>query len=101
MRRYWGVSGSATLNSAGVVGLGGTELSNARDKEFGVTASDQYVYYAYPAALGDHAIYRLYGFDETAVETTVSVTKANGATVSYTVLRSPLKVTGVAPVEVQ
>lgn len=100
-RRYWGVSASATLNSAGVVGLGGTELSNARAKEFSVMATDQYVYYAYPAALGDHTLYKLYGVDETPVETTVSVTKANGATISYTVLRSPLKQTGSVSVEVQ
>lgn len=100
-RRFWGVSGSATLNSAGVVGLGGSDLSSARGKEFGATATDQYVYYAYPAALGDHSLYKLYGVDETPVETTVSVTKANGAAVSYTVLRSPLKQTGSVSVEVQ
>ena len=100
-RRYWGVSGSATLNSAGVVGLAGTDLSSGRAKSATVTAADQYVYVAYPAEWGDPSSYKLFGFGEAPVKTTVSVTKSNGATVSYIVLRSPLKLTGPVSVEVQ
>ncbi|MEE4451464.1 hypothetical protein [Novosphingobium resinovorum] len=102
-RRFWGVADAAALDSAGVVALAGSELSNARAKSLtveGSAAPGKYAYYAYPASLGDPASYKIYGFDEAPVKTTVSVTTAAGATLNYIVLRSPNKLTGTIPVEI-
>ncbi|MBF7010598.1 hypothetical protein QUC32_13015 [Novosphingobium resinovorum] len=102
-RRFWGVADAAALGSAGVVALAGSELSSARAKSLtveGGAAPGKYAYYAYPASLGDPASYKIYGFDEVPVKTTVSVTTAAGATLSYIVLRSPNKLTGSIPVEI-
>ncbi len=102
-RRFWGASDSATLDSAGVVGLASSELSNARGKSLSVDGGadpGKYIFFAYPAALGDPASYKIFGFDEEPVKTTVSVTTAAGATLDYIVLRSPEKLTGTVPVEI-
>ncbi|QIG80121.1 hypothetical protein [Stakelama tenebrarum] len=102
-RRYWGASDSATLDSAGVVGLASSELSNARVKALSVDGGadpGKYIFFAYPAALGDPASYKIFGFDEEPIKTTVSVTTAAGATLDYIVLRSPEKLTGTVPVEI-
>lgn len=100
-RRFWGVSAAAALDSAGVVALAGSELSGARSKTFAVDGgAGAYAYYAYPASLGDPGSYRIYGFTEDPVQTTVEVTTAAGATLDYIVLRSPNPLTGTIPVEI-
>lgn len=102
-RRFWGVSANTSLTSAQIIALGGSELSNSRAKSFSVAAGSgggQYVYYAYPASLNDPTAYKLFGFDESYVKTTVSVTTAAGATLNYTVLRSTNPLTGTVTVDV-
>lgn len=100
-RRYWGVSANAALTSAQVIALAGSDLSGSRGKSFTATAAGQYVYYAYPTSMGAPASYKIFGFAEDAVVTTVSVTTAAGHTADYTILRSTLSLTGPVSVEVQ
>jgi hypothetical protein len=99
-RRFWGVSANTSLTSSQIIALGNSELSGSRTKSFGASASSQYVYYAYPASLGDPTAYKLFGFDESYVKTTVSVTTSTGATLNYTVLRSTNQLSGTIPVDV-
>ncbi|MFC0206428.1 hypothetical protein [Novosphingobium soli] len=101
-RRFWGVSDSPALDSAGVIALAGSELSGSRAKSFTVDggAGGKFVFFAYLASLGAHTGAKLYGFDETMVVATVSVTTAAGLTANYTVLRSPEKQAGAVPVEI-
>jgi hypothetical protein len=100
-RRFWGASASGALASADVIGLAGSELTSNRAKTFNVTAAGQYVYLAYLASQGEPAVFKIGGFNEAYVKTTVSVTTAAGLTANYTVLRSLNKLTGTASVEVQ
>lgn len=102
-RRYWGISSQTTLTSAQIVALASSELNNTRAKTLtldGGVSPGSYLYYAYPASLGNPTSYKIYGFDEDPVITTVSVTTAAGATLNYTVLRSPNMLTGSASVEI-
>lgn len=99
-RRYWGVSVAATLDSAGVMALAGTDLSDVRALSFESNPAAQYVYYAYPASMGDVPRWMLGSFLEDPVKSTVPVTR-NGLTVSYLVMRSTNKLTGRVPVSVQ
>jgi hypothetical protein len=100
-RRFWGVSASDALTKAQVIALAGSELSSGRAKAVTVNPAAQFVYLAYLAALGDPTAFKIGGFNEQYVKTTVSVTTAAGLTADYTVLRSLNKLTGAAPVEVQ
>ncbi|WP_375276368.1 hypothetical protein [Methylorubrum thiocyanatum] len=102
-RRYWGTSASAALDAAGVLALADSELSGTRAKNFAVDGGadpGKYVYFVYPAYLGDPAGYSINGFGETPVITTVSVTTAAGATLNYKVVRSPNRFAGAANVGV-
>jgi hypothetical protein len=99
-RRFWGVSNNSSLSSAQILALGNSELNGSRAKSFNTSASSQYIYYAYPASLGDPTTYKLFGFDESYVKTTVSVTTSAGATLNYTVLRSTNPLSGAVSVDV-
>ncbi|PZQ20456.1 MAG: hypothetical protein DI569_15425 [Sphingopyxis macrogoltabida] len=99
-RRFWGASSNAALTGAQVIALAGSELSAGRAKAFTVTAADQYVYFAYLASQGDPAGYAINGFSETFEKSVVNVTTAAGHTANYIVIRSSLKLTGAAAVEV-
>jgi hypothetical protein len=102
-RRFWGASSSTTLDAAAIIALSGTDLGSSRAKSATVNAGSspgQYVYIAYPTSFGDQTTYKLFGFDEVPIKTTVSVTTAAGATMNYTVLRSPNMLTGSVPVEI-
>lgn len=100
-RRFWGVSASDALTKAQIMALAGSELSDGRAKAVTVNAAAQYVFVAYVASLGDPTGFKIGGFNEQYVKTTVNVTTAAGLTADYTVLRSLNKLTGAASVEVQ
>lgn len=100
-RRFWGVSASDALTKTQIIALAGSELSDSRGKAFTANPAGQYVYYAYLASLADPAGFKIGGFNEQYVKTTVSVTTAAGLTADYIVLRSLNKLTGSVSVEVQ
>lgn len=95
-RVYWGASASTSLDSAGVVGLASSALANARQRSINAAASAEYVFYAYPAAMGAPSDYRMFGFSTVPVATTVEVTTGTGATLDYIVLRTPELLTDAA-----
>ncbi|MET0373942.1 MAG: hypothetical protein ABW128_06755 [Rhizorhabdus sp.] len=101
-RRYWGIADAAALVDAEVRGLAGSELSGSRAKSFTAAAGaspGKYVYLAYPASMGDPTSYKINGYNEAPVKTTVTVTTPAGP-VSYTVLRSANKLINNPFVEV-
>ena len=100
-RRFWGVSASDALTKGQVIALAGSELSPSRAKAVTVNPAAQYVYVVYLASLGDPTGFKIGGFNEQYVKTTVSVTTAAGLTADYIVLRSLNKLTGTVSVEVQ
>lgn len=101
-RRFWGTSASATLDSAGVLALSGSELSNSRAKTFTLDGgAGLYFYEAYIGTLGAPSGYKINSFDETpAVQTGVSVTTAAGLNANYTIVRSPNPLIGSNTVEI-
>jgi len=92
--RYWGRSASATPDNTIILAVAGgnKELSGAKDKSgFTVTSSgSNYVYYAYPASLGDLTFISVGGFSSFGAFTksVVSVTNINGYTQNYNVYTS-------------
>lgn len=102
-RRFWGVSSSSSLNSAQILALSGTELSGDKSKSFTINAGvspGQYVYFVYIDTLPDPVTYKLFGFDETYVKSTISVTTNTGLVANYTVIRSINKLTGTVSVNI-
>lgn len=102
-RRFWGVSDNATLTSAEIIALSGSELNAGKAKTVtisGGASPGKYIYYAYPSSLGDPTTYKLYGFNDSYVKTLVTVTTTAGATLQYTVLRTTNKLSGNVPLEV-
>lgn len=102
-RRYWGLSANTTLTSSEIIALSNSELNSTRAKSFiidGGVSPGSYVYYAYLASLGDPTNYKIFGFDDVPVKSTVTVTTAVGAVLNYTVLRSENKLFGSISVDV-
>lgn len=100
-KRYWGVSASASLNTAGVLALSGAELATARQQTRVMTPSAQYMYFAFPSTFGTPT-FKSNGFNDTAwSKTTIAgFVNASGATVSLDVWRSDNLVTGTFTEEV-
>lgn len=98
--RYWGVSASTSLNSAGIIALAGTDSVQAKAKDATAFApSDQYTYYAYPAAHGlltwiaidgpqGSGFNSLTDYGTSGTPATVSVTPPGGSATNYYVYRS-------------
>ncbi|WP_170317612.1 hypothetical protein [Paroceanicella profunda] len=99
-RVFWGASASSSLNSAGIITLSGSRLQSNKTLFESIATAGGYAYFAYPASFGAPSLYRLFGFDEDPVSTTVSVTTAAGHTADYIVLRSPAPAAGAMSVEV-
>lgn len=93
-KRYWGMSASASLDSAGVIALS-SELSTGLAKgAFYVSPSAQSIYYCYPASWGT-AAFTVNNLPNTAwTLTTLSFTNASGNTTTYNVYRSDALLTG-------
>ena len=86
---YWGVSASATVDSAFVRGLSNSVLSGSRARTVTVNAtSGKYIWYAVPTRLGTCS-FNVGGFDGGFESPqTVSVTNASGYAENYYVYRS-------------
>ena len=88
-KRYWGVSTLTSLNSAGILGLGGSEFATNRSKSVTYNATGgRYVYYAYPTSFGVIAGVTVNGLAFSDYTTsTVSFTNASGHVENYYVVR--------------
>jgi hypothetical protein len=86
-KRYWGVSTSASLNSAGVLGLS-NEFATSRGKSVTYDATGgRYIFYAYPASFGLPTV-TVGGLSFSAwTKTDLSFTNASGFTEAYYVIR--------------
>lgn len=51
-KRYWGVSANATLDTAGIKALAGSELADGREQTKTFNPVGQYVYFAWPSVFG-------------------------------------------------
>lgn len=88
---YWGTSGAAFLDSAGILGLGGSAFATGRARTFTVDGGGEYIYYAYPNSYdsGGDATFTVNGFPTSGwVKTTVSFLNASGNTTLFSVYRS-------------
>lgn len=89
-KRYWGASAAASLDSAGILALGGSEFATGFAGK-AVTydcSGGRYPYYAYPAAWGTPSAVTVAGLGFSAFTATdVAFTNAAGATETYRVLR--------------
>lgn len=87
-KRYWGVSTSTSLNSAGILALS-NEFATSKAKSITYNATGgRYIYYAYPASFGAIASVLVNGLAfSDFTETLVNFTNASGFTESYRVLR--------------
>ncbi len=93
--QWWGASASTSLSAAQVQALSGNGVSTERARSFTVTASNEYVYYAYPTARGAPSSYKINGADATPTVSTVQINSIN-----YTILRSPATLNGSVTVDV-
>lgn len=87
-KRHWGPDASATLDSAGILTLTGSEFSTSRlqTKNFDCSGG-KYIWFAWPTSFGQGTFY-VNGFLTTFVEDTVSHTNASGHTENYYTYRS-------------
>jgi hypothetical protein len=88
-KRYCGVSTEPTLDSAGILALGNSEVASDLEKTVKYDATGgRYLYYAYPAALGPLTNVTVAGlfFSDYAV-TVVPFTDEGGNTENYIVVR--------------
>lgn len=93
-KRYWGVSANASLTDAEVLALGNDEFSTGRGTSKTISASGQYLYFAYPAAW-DTATFTVNGLLNTAwVLVTRGFVNASGFSSSYNIYRSQYALTG-------
>jgi hypothetical protein len=93
--QYWGVGAPGINTGAGVIALGGSQLSAGKIGSFTVSPANQKVYYALPQELGT-ATLTLDGFTAAMnAPTTVSVT-SNGITRTYYLYESTYLLTGTS-----
>lgn len=93
----WGSSASPTLDSSGVVGLSDTSVQfGTVDIDSIVAASGEYVYAVFPASFTEPDIFKLFGFEEAPVVSSVDVYQ-DGIATEHTVWRSPYTLTGSVP----
>ena len=91
-KRYWGVgtvTDASGVDSAFVLGLGGSELATSKTKDFTVNAgAGQYIYYAIPASWGTPTFY-VGGFEGGfSLLSSFEFTNASGYTATYNVYKS-------------
>lgn len=92
-KRYWGVSSSPTLDSAGILALS-KEFSSSRVQSRSISPSGQYIYFAYPASWG-LATFTVNGLPNTAWTLSVqSFVNAQGQSNTFNVYRSDNLLTG-------
>lgn len=89
-KAYWGVGAAdATVDSAFLLGLAGSALTDSKARDFTVTAGDgEHIFYAIPASLGTPSFF-VGGFEGGFSKVkTIDHTNASGATASYDVYMS-------------
>jgi hypothetical protein len=87
-RRWWGVSASSTMTSAGLLTLGNNEFSTSRSKSMVLDGDAKYIYIAYPESWGA-ASFTVNGLLNTAwTLSVINHTNASGHVESYNVYRS-------------
>jgi len=98
-KRYWGVNASASLSDAQIIALN-SEFSSSRNQSRVLTATGQYIYFAYPASFG-LASFTVNGLPNTAwTLVTQAFVNASGFSESYNIYRSNNLLTGVYTVVV-
>ena len=92
-QRYWGVSASATLTDAGIRGLS-SEFSALRTQTRTFNPSAQYIYFAWPAALGP-ATFKFNGLVNSSWLLTARLfINASGGSTQYNIYRSEYQQSG-------
>lgn len=82
-KRYWGTSPNATLDSAGILGLGSSEFATTRQTTKTINGGGQYIHILTPVSQGLPS-FKVNGLDNNAFTiTTVSFTNASGFTSNY------------------
>jgi hypothetical protein len=87
-RRHWGVSAAPTLDDAALAGLAGSELATSRQQSRSLSASGEFLWFAWPAEFGFPEFW-VGGLLNTAwVETIRTVVNGFGYARSYRLYRS-------------
>jgi hypothetical protein len=84
---YYGTSANTTLNSSQVLALSNNVLSSTKNRTITLNGNGQYIYYCYPASMGD-AIFNINGLTATLIKATLSVTNSLGDVTSYNIYRT-------------
>jgi hypothetical protein len=87
-KAYWGTSASTGLTNSNIIALSNNTLTSTRNRTITLNGNGQYIYYCYPASLGD-ASFTINGFISTSwIKTTQSFTNSSGYTTTYNIYRS-------------
>lgn len=92
-KRYWGASGSAAIDDAGIIALS-SEFSTSRAQTRTITASAQYLYIVYVDTAGA-ASFTVNGFSDTSWQLTQrTFVNASGYSATFRIYRSANPLTG-------
>jgi len=93
LKRYWGLSSADAITDAGIIGLS-SEFSNSRAQTRTFNPNAQYIYFAYPAALGA-ASFKFNGLTNSAwLLTNRLFINAAGGAAQYNIYRSEYQQSG-------
>lgn len=93
LKRYWGLSSVDLITNSGIIALN-SEFSDSRVQSRTFNPTAQYIYFAYPAALGA-ATFKFNGLINSAwILTNRVFTNASGGAVQYNIYRSQFQQNG-------
>lgn len=93
LKRYWGLSSAAAITDAGIIGLD-AEFSTSRAQTRTFNPNAQYIYFAYPVALGT-AAFKFNGLTNSAWLLTARLfINAAGGAAQYNIYRSEYQQSG-------
>ena len=93
LKRYWGLSSEAAITDAGIIGLS-SEFSTSRAQTRTFNPNAQYIYFAYPTALGA-AAFKFNGLTNSAwLLTNRLFINAAGGAAQYNIYRSEYQQSG-------
>lgn len=84
---YWGTSASTSLSNSQVLALSNNTLSSTKNRTITLNGNGQYIYYCYPASMGD-ATFTFNGSSVILEKTTLSVTNALGDVTLYNIYKT-------------
>ena len=84
---YYGTSANTSLNNSQVLALSNNVLSSTKNRTITVNGNAQYIYYCYPASMGD-ATFNINGLTVTLIKSTLTVTNALGDATLYNIYRT-------------